>query len=49
MSKDPIIEVRFQRSTWHQVLLALRASPDAGNYLVAAAILGIEDFIQEQT
>ena len=45
---DPIINVKFQETTWREVLKALRTSPYAGNYIVNAAIIGIEDFIKEQ-
>lgn len=38
-----VVPVRMQISAWWLVIKALKKSPDAGNYLVAAAIQGIED------
>lgn len=40
---DRIVPVRMPESTWRLVVKALRESPMAGNYLIAASIMGIED------
>lgn len=40
---DRVIPVRMPASRWRLVVKALRASPDAGNYLVAAAVQTVED------
>lgn len=43
LNKNPIVENRLEAIVWVQVIRALKASPDAGNYLVEAATLAFEE------